>query len=254
MATYVEDALEIIRDNFFIDMKNEIRTFGITVRLFEVSNNYMTVIFNKHKSEPFLQVGDDEPITYEGLIQILGDTESNDSIYNLSSTNTLKNCISIFEHYIKEILEYLLNMYPHHLFEKKEKIELSRLLKVDSLEELKEQIIREKIINLSYGNLTEMIDYIKKEFNVDFEFKPGMIEGLLELTLIRNLFVHNKGIVNEKFIEKINNEEPMLGDEPYVVGQRLIITADSMQDIFDILLHIGDHISKKLIMKFPIRH
>ncbi|TKH41524.1 hypothetical protein C1I60_19470 [Paenibacillus terrae] len=47
------------------------------------------------------------------LIEMLGDMESEDSLYVLLSENIFKNYISVFEDYLKDILEFLFNKYPN---------------------------------------------------------------------------------------------------------------------------------------------
>jgi len=249
MANYHENALEIIKDNFLYYLNRETKTFAINVRLYEVSHDYMNIVFDGNKDKPFIQF-DGPPITYSDLIEMLGDMESEESLYVLISESIFKNYISVFEDYLKDILEYLFNKYPHHIFQRKEKIELSKLIEYNSLEELKDRIIREKVISLSYNNLAEMIEFIEQKFKVDLNIEPIVLDSLIELTLIRNILVHNKGIVNERFMEKMKGKAPNYIDGIYDLGVKIIMSPHEMTETHELLTRIGDHIFKKLKNKF----
>ncbi|MGN4740451.1 hypothetical protein [Bacillus cereus group sp. MYBK227-1] len=251
MGKYVEDALEIIQDNYLYFLSREYKNFIINIKTYETINSFINLGFIQNNPDVFIDLGrESNNITNSDYIKILNDRESDQSLHTICSENTFKNFVSVLEDFLKEILEFLFNNYPHHVFQKKEKIELNQLLQYDSLDLLKEKIIKEKIIALSYNNLAEMISYIEKEFNVNFEFPPEIIGALVEITSIRNILVHNKGVINERFLEKHKGKEQYFVEEPYELDMKIVMSASEMGNIFEMLEKLGLKIFKALDKKF----
>ena len=226
MATYHENALEIIRDNYLYYMDKEYKSFAINIKLYEFTHTISSLLFDKHKTDVFVDFGGSH-ITYSDLLDMLADYEGDESLYTNAAENALKNYISVFEDYLKEILEFLFNSYPHHIFKEKTTLPTKRLLEHDTLESLKDTLIKEKVTSVSFENLVEVISFIEKEFKVDLDTPIDILECLTEITLIRNILVHNKGIVNEIFLKKVKGKHHFV-EKPYALGVKVVVHASEM--------------------------
>lgn len=248
MAIYHEDALEIIKENCLHDLGKEYKNFAINIKLYEFTHTFSSILFESRGSETFIDFGGSK-VTFSDMLDMLSNYEGDESPYTMSSENLLKSFISVFEDYLKEILEYLFNSYPHHIFKRKATLPMTKLLEYDSLELLKDSLIKEKVISLSFNNLVEVIGFIEDEFKVDMEIDIEVLESLTELTLIRNILVHNKGIVNEMFLRKIKGHHHLL-EKPYELGTKIIVSPPEMNDLFELLLDLGENIYGKLNNKY----
>lgn len=251
MATYVENALEIISDNYMYYLNKEYKSFLINIKLYEMNSSLGEILFSSHKDEIFIDFGDNASnITYSEFFELLGDYESEDSPYLLTSENALKNIVSILEDYLKEILTYLFNKYPEHVFTKKGQVGLNQLLEYESIEDLKDRVITDKVVSISYKSIPDIIKYIEKEFNLDFKFHQAIYDGLTEVSGTRNLLVHNKGIINEVFLEKVGKREQYFSEDTYMLGKKIIISPESINDTVEVFVTLGKRIKNCLLEKF----
>lgn len=249
MTEYHEDALEIIRDNFLYYLNKEYKNFIVNSKLYDYSRIFLSVVDGQNE-KLFVDFGhEDENVTLSEIIERLTDNDKEDSLYKILSENTFKNIVSVFEDYLKEILQFLFINYPYHAF-KDGKIDQKILIEYDSLDSLKEELIKEKIVSMTYKNLAEIIRYIEKEFKIDFDLDNEIIDGVYELTQIRNLLVHNKGIINRRFMERLKGKEQLFGETPYELDYEIIMTASEMGFIYKLFLKVGNSMFQFLNPKY----
>lgn len=239
---YHVDALEIIKDNYLLFLVKEYKNFVINVKVYETAKVYFSLYEDK-ESRTFIDFGHENfNVTYSEVFNMLSDNEDEESLYTICSENTFKNFVSILEDYLKEVLLFLFNSEPEKVFHKDGSIKLNELLRYESIEQIKDHLIEKKVIDVSYNSLAEMIRYIEDVFKIKFEIDPDIIQALKEITNIRNILVHNKGVVNELFLEKQNGKESFFFEESYEKGIRLIIGVEGMEIIFEMLSKLGKHI------------
>lgn len=244
MEERMEDYFSYLKENFEFYASREVRQFVITIRLLEMGKTIIPLIFENQAQEAFAKSSDGNiKLTFAEVQELLEDNDGENSIYLLNSENAYKNLVSILEDYVKDIMQYLFTKFPQHLFLKKEKIELSKLIEFQTLEELRERVIKEKVISLSYNNLADMVKYIEKEFSVAFNFKELVYELLVEITNVRNILVHNKGLINERFLANVS-------DEKYSLGARVSIPIESIHETAEAFHAVVEKMHLGLINKF----
>lgn len=248
MAGYHEDALEIIKENCLFYLGKEYKNFAINMKLYEFTHTFSSILFESHGSKTFIDFGESK-VTYSDMVDMLGDYEGDETLYTMGSENVLKSYVSVFEDYLKEILEYLFNSHPHHIFKGKTTFPSTRLLEYDSLESLKKNLIKEKVTSLSFNSLVEVISFIENEFKVDMEIDTETLEVLTEITLIRNIFVHNKGIVNEIFMQKVKGHHHLV-EKPYKLGVKITVFPPDINDLYQLFLDLGEKVYEKLNEKY----
>ncbi len=222
-------------------MGKEVTSFIATHKIYDLATTMIQLY--ESKDETFFQLGEDK-ITFDDIHKML-DEGDNDSLRLTCNENTFKNFVSIFENYIKDVLEYLYSTYPQHIFCKKEKLDMSKLNEFNTLEELKDRIIKEKVIALSYDNLSKMVKDMGVEFNIKFDLSEEENNKLVEITNVRNIMVHNRGIVNEKFLNNVKNSE-----QSFELEQWIIIGTEDISGFYNFYIDIVNKLHGKIMDKY----
>jgi hypothetical protein len=131
-----------------------------------------------------------------------------------SKTLTLNMClvfiVALFEAFVVDV-------FTNVLISNVQMLKCARTLTFETVIGLGSQsrIIRhmaEKEMNeYAYASLTEQCRIYRKRFGVDIEESGVSIEMLAEIVAQRNLLIHNKGVVNKRYIESLRNPKLKLG-------------------------------------------
>jgi hypothetical protein len=102
-----------------------------------------------------------------------------------------------------------------------------------------EVTVDKKIMKFAYKSLSRQIISLKENYDIDVEKTLGRdtIESLIEIRETRNIFVHNSGIVNRKYLDNVKAPPFVEGqyrviDEPYLEKSK-----DLIQWLFNELTH-----------------
>lgn len=111
---------------------------------------------------------------------------------------------SLFETFLSKILYLIYNNSPKQFNDNNIKFTFTELKKFDCIDDAKKYIINQKISNILYSSLDKQFEILfdllwinKKEDKDNFPTK-----SLIEISLRRNLFTHEDGIVNDIYINK----------------------------------------------------
>ena len=93
-----------------------------------------------------------------------------------------------------------------------------------------EVTVDKKIMKFAYKSFSRQMASFKANYNIDFEALLGTnaIESLIEIRETRNIFVHNSGIVNSKYLENVKITSFVAGqyrtiDEPYLQNSKELL-------------------------------
>jgi hypothetical protein len=99
--------------------------------------------------------------------------------------------------------------------------------------------VDKKIMKFAYKSFSRQMNSFKENYNMDFKAILGTstIEKLIEIRETRNIFVHNSGIVNTKYLENVKATSFAAGeyrtiDEPYLHNSK-----ELLQQFFHELTH-----------------
>lgn len=190
---YVSGALDIIQENFEISISNEVRYTFCNIKLislFENIEKFITLRDNKNESI-FENV---KGITYEDFYEILDNKE----FYHDVIERSFIKCYEIFEKTIEEIITYIHYKKLRIVLNKNNTITCDKL-KCNNIESLVEELINKNVGSIVYNNgIKHMIAFIsrysKGNLNKDF------IDSVFILSKIRNAFVHDNGLVDNRII------------------------------------------------------
>jgi hypothetical protein len=146
--------------------------------------------------------------------------------------------------YIGDVLHTIYKAYPGAL-PSGDKVDVSYILQFTSVEDLTEALIERKVHQLAYQRLTDLDDFLKKNFGISMFVTDQQKLRAVALVDFRNLVVHNRGVVNRLY----NQRQP---DTNYALGQRItfsqIEAVDATHDLFSWITELDT----RLIAKFAL--
>lgn len=124
--------------------------------------------------------------------------------------NSIVSAVSISEKYIESVLKKILIKFPQKLTTTISKtgtkesdsktIPLSLVTRANSLEDIYNELINEKIHQLMYAKPKEYFDYFEKISSI--KIQKNISETFFEIKATRDLIIHNNSYVNDLYIEK----------------------------------------------------
>jgi hypothetical protein len=140
------------------------------------------------------------------VVEILKSTIKRD-LYS----NSIVAAISITESFLEQVVRAILTMHPGKLSAdverntKKEaadekKIDLKDILSANSLSDIYDKLIMQKVVKLFYASPTEYFKYLSDTIQITLD--QDTIGKYVEIKATRDLITHNKGQVNQIYLDK----------------------------------------------------
>jgi len=134
------------------------------------------------------------------------------SYKNTMAEMTLCRGVDNFLCYIADLMRMVFEMNPDML-KSNEKISYSEILGHESLESLKLEMIENKIFDLSNKGFRVLAKELEEKYGFTIYRNQDHLENIVELVEIRNLIVHNRGIVNAVFKERVPKSLKSIGEK-----------------------------------------
>ena len=207
------------------DLSNEklVEILSVSQTLFKLcKNNELTL--------------EDEKLNLLKTTIALIDTSSNSNIFR----QTFINSFSLFDAYVFDCVKSFFYKHPTELtvfFTTKElmKIGIDELILFDKIEELKSEIIHKQFAG---RYLSDVISRLYKYDETIFEHVN--FSNLMEMVSRRNIHIHNKGIVDDKYCENYNIYGLKKGDFASIDNNYLLA------NVFNTLLIFAENLQKIL--------
>jgi hypothetical protein len=142
-----------------------------------------------------------------------------------------------FLNYITAVLLEIFKAKPESL-RSSEKIEIDVILSSPDLESAHRAIAERKVNELSYKSLKDLSDYFESRFNTPIAPANELIL-LLEIVEIRNVIIHNRGIINKTFLKRVNLPK-------YVEGEALDLGINELEHFALILSQTAQALDQKI--------
>lgn len=159
--------------------------------------------------------------------------------------NALENMITFFKDFLSSILYSYYLRYPESLNSKSIKFEI--VSSSSSIDDLKEVFVQNEVEELFHKSIDEIFKTLINVTNIDLPFFDKFRKTILEFFYRRNIWVHNKGLVNRTYI--------LLSGNPYhfEINNVAQISEEYLYDVASNLLLLGAEIVTNIISKtkFP---
>jgi hypothetical protein len=110
----------------------------------------------------------------------------------------LSRAVDNFQIYIVEMLREVLHKQPRILSASKQEITLGYVLQFDSIEGLTRDWIEGKVTALSYDGFGDLESWCQAR-GIPLLVPEGQRDQIVELLAIRNLIVHRRGVVDDRY-------------------------------------------------------
>jgi hypothetical protein len=156
----------------------------------------------------------------------------------------LVRAIDSFLSFVAELLGLIYSVRPESL-RSSETERLDFILQFESIEELREAIAERRVSRLSFQGLRELQETLLKQMSFPLFDNQAELDTASLFVEYRNLFVHNRGVVNRISVKREPTLAPML-------GKRLDLSGAEIRAIRQFFEHAVFDIDVRAAAKFQL--
>ena len=123
--------------------------------------------------------------------------------------------------YVTELLTLVHGTRPESL-RSQEQIRLDEVLQFKNMDDLISHLVERRVTRLAYGGLVEITDSLSKNLSFELFVNDKDLQAAIRIVESRNIIVHNRGIANQRFHDRVEENVETLDDG------RLWLTPDSV--------------------------
>ncbi len=136
------------------------------------------------------------------------------------------NMITVYEAWMSDVLRVILVDCPQKI--RKQKVDSSIITGSSSYEECRNKMIDQELKDIFYAGPKEAAKRLQQVTSVDIE-NIQELPGIFELKALRDILLHNKGVVNKEYIWRAGDKaRAKLGDEIRVNSSLLSASQDTI--------------------------
>lgn len=145
----------------------------------------------------------------------------------------LSRIVDNFQVYLTEIIRMVLLKRPEILSGRKQEISLGYILGFNSIESLTQEIIETRVNSLSYDGFGEIEAWCTRR-GIPLVVPDGDRDKVVELIAIRNLIVHNRGVVDDRFLKAVPSSGFREGEKRKLDGYYFFASLDLLNRIVSV--------------------
>lgn len=159
---------------------------------------------------------------------------------------------SYYDSLLTDLLDHYYRMHKKSI-KKEKKFTTDDLLKYDSIEDLIDDIISEKVNSMVLQQIKKQLIMIEQNEDLKINLNKEEIinwDVVEELFQRRNIIVHNDGIVNKHYLNNINKNLDFLNKQELKEGCEVTIDKKYFLNVFNELILVGIIIVQKFWRKY----
>lgn len=149
-----------------------------------------------------------------------------------------------FQSYVVDILREILQLHPKILSNKELSLSLEYVLQFNQIEDLRNDIVDQKVNDLSYKGFGKLKEWCKAR-GVPLEVNEQEELQLVELISVRNIVTHNRSRIDKKYLTAVP-------DSPFSLGDSRSIDVDYLFNAQRLLDQVVATTDTKLQLKFSL--
>lgn len=139
----------------------------------------------------------------------------------------LSYLVTIFESYIADIVREILLTHPNILKSAKQ-FTAETVLNLGERKQIVSYLAEKEIEGLLYKSFPDIVNYFNRKFNINLSDSGVSDERIVEIMATRNIHVHNRGIVNRRYLESVKESKLKVGAYKSITSGYLRISFDSI--------------------------
>lgn len=156
----------------------------------------------------------------------------------------LVRAIDNFQVYLVDAIRAVLHKQPRVLADRKLELSLGQILKFESIDALAKDIVEGKLQSLSYQGFGELDEWCTSR-SIPLVVPDGSRSQLVEYIALRNIVVHNRGRIDERYADAVPSRR---GE----IGKKRSISVDDLFQAMDILNRVAVYTDSALAGKFSL--
>lgn len=149
-----------------------------------------------------------------------------------------------FQIYVVEIIRAVLRKKPQILSARRQELTLGYILQFDSIEALAHDIVEGKVNSLSYEGFGELEAWCQSK-GIPLVVPDGRRDDVVELIATRNLIVHNRGVVDSRYLKAVAGSK-------FKVGEKRTLEVDDLFHSMDLLNRVVSVSDASISGKFDL--
>lgn len=156
----------------------------------------------------------------------------------------LGRLVDAFQKYLVDLIRDILRRKPDILRTRKESLTVEELLRFTTVEELVQVIIERKVSSLAYEGFGRVRDWCAEK-GILLEVDPADFPAVIEFIACRNIIAHNRGVVDERYLEAVPTTTLTL-------GQIRLLSTDGVLTAAQLLSKIVENSDAANVAKFGL--
>jgi hypothetical protein len=138
--------------------------------------------------------------------------EELEAIVYASDQTSLCRIAEIFEFYLLDLTKIIFNKNPNTL-KSQEKISVSEIIEFTDRDSLISYIAERKILDLGHAGFSAILDFLREKIGIPLALTDEEISPLKEFFEVRNITVHNRGLINQLFLKRTGQTNLAIGQK-----------------------------------------
>jgi hypothetical protein len=159
---------------------------------------------------------------------------------------TLCRTVDSYLTYLADLLTNVFSARPEMLKSSKETVTLQFVLDHHAADDLLSAIVERKVNQLSYQGMRDLAEFFQKKLGIPLFKSASDLEKAILCVDIRNLIVHNRGIVNRTFRSRQPNFTATLGCRIEFPDQAYV------QEMFGLFSDAAEELDRRVIEHFRL--
>ena len=154
----------------------------------------------------------------------------------ISAETIISRSVDNFHSYMSDVLLRVFLARPETL-RTGAKVEVREVLECESIQDFASRMAEKRVDDLAYGGFKAVRKYLSDRLGVEVDFDPEQLKMAVEAVAMRNIVVHNRGRVNERFRREAARTDLAVGDsvplnvsDALASGRALMDVAQSIDD------------------------
>jgi hypothetical protein len=153
--------------------------------------------------------------------------------------------VAIFESYLVDIVREILLTCPDALKSGRQ-FTAETIIKLGEQKQIINYLAEKEVEKLPYKSFPAVVNYFGKKFNINLNASGVLVENIVEILTTRNIHVHNRGIVNQQYLELVRGSTLKVGAYKSITRKYL---RDSIDSISTLVEFINTEVQRKYFAK-----
>lgn len=151
--------------------------------------------------------------------------------------------VTIFEGYLIDIVREILITHPDALKSKRQ-LTAEEVLTQGGREQIISYLAEKEVEELLYRSFPDVVEYFDSKFTINLNTSGVSAEKITEILATRNIHVHNKGMVNQRFRQLVKDSSLRVGTYKSITREYL---KNSISHIATIVKFIDTKVKTKYL-------